>query len=326
MTPERIIVTGAAGFIGSNLTKRLLAEGYQVIAIDDLSAGTLENIPVGADFRKIDIRSSDFERHLEGGHTIFHMAAKNCLADCAANPTLTADINVVGTANVLRAAVNQRVKHLIYSDTSAEYEGVTDFPSKVDKVHPLSIYACSKRGAALMCEAFSHLHGLQVSTVRYFNVYGPAQDWRRVIPPVMSAFTIKLFSKEAPFIYGTGEKRRDFIHVDDVNEFHLKLVREKAIRGGTYNLGSGKDYSILQIFDLIESGIKSGIKPIFKPELPAEAERTLADISETVKTGWTPKIEIGEGVRSFIEYTRKRLEEKKVPVDFQDLFEKGKKQ
>ncbi len=301
------MVTGAAGFIGSNLTRQLVGEGFEVIAIDDLSAGTLENIPKGADFRKVDIRNSDLARHLEGVHTIFHMAAKNCLADCAANPTLTADINVVGTANVLKAAVEQKVEHLIYSDTSAEYEGVTTFPSRVDVVHPMSVYACSKRGAALMCEAFSHLHGLNVSTVRYFNVYGPAQDWRRVIPPVMSAFTIKLLSGEAPFIYGTGEKRRDFIHVDDVNDFHLKLILEPSLRGGTYNLGSGKDYSILEIFDLIESEIKSGIKPIFKPELPAEAERTLADISGTEKTGWRPRVEIREGIRSFVKYTRDRI-------------------
>lgn len=303
----RVVVTGAAGFIGSNLTKSLVAEGYSVIALDNLSAGTLENVPTGCDFRKVDIRDSDFSRHLEGVHAIFHMAAKNCLADCAANPVETALINVAGTANVLQAAVDQKVQHFIYSDTSAEYEGILEFPSVVEKVRPESVYACAKRGGALLCEAFQLLHHLKVSTVRYFNVYGPAQDFRRVIPPVMSAFTIKLLAGEAPFIYGTGEKRRDFIHVDDVNAFHLKLLREPAIQGGTYNLGSGQDVSVREVFDLIESEIESGIKPIFKPELPAEAFRTLADISSTLKTGWEPRIPLKEGVRAFIEYTRERL-------------------
>lgn len=303
----RIMVTGGAGFIGSNLVRSLVAEKHDVVVLDNLSAGTLENIPAGADFIKADIRNPELSHHLKGVQMVFHMAAKNCLADCAANPIETSDINVTGTANLLDACVKNKVEHVVYSDTSAEYEGITEFPSKVDRIKPLSVYACSKRGAALVCDAFQNLHGLPVTTVRYFNVYGPAQDWRRVIPPVMSAFTIKLLQGERPTIYGTGEKRRDFIHVDDVNAFHTKLVNDKSIRGGTYNLGLGKDYSILEIYKFIEAEIKSGLSPVFKPDLPAEAFRTLADISTTEATGWRPKIGIQEGIRSFVEYTKSRL-------------------
>jgi nucleoside-diphosphate-sugar epimerase len=302
-----IVVTGGAGFIGSNLVKRLLAEGHRVVVLDNLSAGTRGNVPEGSDFRQVDIRDPKLSDHFVGIDTVFHLAAKNCLADCAENPVETAHINVAGTANVLAATVQRGIRHFIYADTSAEYEGVLDFPSVTDRVRPLSVYACAKRGGALLCEAFTHLHQLRVSTVRYFNVYGPAQDFRRVIPPVMSAFTIKLLAGEAPFIYGTGEKSRDFIHVDDVNDFHVKLLNDESIQGGTYNLGSGQDYSVLEIFNRIEREIQSGIKPIFKPELPAEALRTLADISKTLKTGWQPKVSLDEGIRSFIRYTRERL-------------------
>lgn len=304
---KTIVVTGVAGFIGSNLAKALLVEGYSVVGIDNLSAGTLENIPEGTDFRKIDICDPNVSEHFTGADTVFHLAAKNCLADCAAHPVETARINVMGTANVLEACRRHEVKHLVYADTSAEYEGIYQFPSKLEPVKPLSIYACSKRGGALLCEGFSHLYGMKITTVRYFNVYGPAQDWRRVIPPVMSAFTIKLLQGERPFIYGTGEKRRDFIHVDDVNAFHLKLIREPAIQGGTYNLGSGMDHSVLEIFNLIESEIGSGLKPIFKAELPAEAFRTLADNSATLQTGWVPKVDIDKGVDRFVTYTKARL-------------------
>lgn len=304
---EKIVVTGAAGFIGSNLCKMLLQEGYSVVAIDNLLAGTLENLPQGVDFKKVDVCDSDFSRYLEGAVAVFHLAARNCLDDCAKNPVDTARINVMGTANVLQACVDYKVPHVIYSDTSAEYEGIDEFPSKTDQIRPMSIYACSKRGGALIAEGFKNYYGLNVSTVRYFNVYGPAQDWRRVIPPVMSAFTIKLLQGEQPFIFGTGEKRRDFIHVDDVNRFHLMLVKDKSIQGRIYNLGSGKDYSILEIFEKIESEIRSGIKPLFKPELPGEAFRTLADISETCKTGWSPKVSLEEGIKSFVGYTRDRL-------------------
>lgn len=304
---EKVVVTGAAGFIGSNLCKMLLREGYSVIAVDNLLAGTVENLPDGVQFKQVDVCDSDFSRHVEGAKAVFHLAARNCLDDCAKNPVDTARINVMGTANVLQACVEYKIPHVIYSDTSAEYEGVDNFPSKTDEVKPMSIYACSKRGGALIAEGFKNYYGLTVTTVRYFNVYGPAQDWRRVIPPVMSAFTIKLLQGQSPFIYGDGQKRRDFIHVDDINRFHLKLLIEKKIQGGTYNLGSGKDISILEIFNKIENEIKSGLKPIFKPELSGEALRTLADISETCRTGWRPEVELEEGIKSFVAYTKERL-------------------
>lgn len=304
---QTIAVTGAAGFIGSNLCRALLEKGYRVVAIDDLSAGTRENLPAGVEFHKVDICEPGLEKYLEGVSTIFHMAAKNCLPDCAADPVSTSRINVMGTSNVMMAAVAAKVPHVVYSDTSAEYEGVEDFPSPIDKVSPVSVYACSKRGGALAAQSIASLHGITFSTVRYFNVYGPAQDWRRVVPPVMSAFTIKLLNKEQPFIYGTGEKRRDFIHVDDVNSFHLMLIEKREIQGGTFNLGSGEDFSILEVFRVIQRELNSPIEPIFKPDLPAEAFRTCADVSRTVDTGWRPRISLEEGTRRFIEYTRERL-------------------
>lgn len=302
MKQSKIVVTGAAGFIGSNLVKALLDGGHSVTALDNLSTGTLENLPSGCDLRKADIRNPQCAVHFQEASTVFHLAAKNCLTDCAANPFETASINVAGTARVLEACLKHGIKNFIYADTSAEYEGIRIFPSPVDSVAPQSIYACSKRGGALIAESVGQLYGLRVTTLRYFNVYGPAQDWRRVIPPVMSAFTTKLLRGESPTIYGTGEKRRDFIHVDDVNAFHLRLLRDPGLAGGTYNLGSGVDYSIVEIFDLIESEIRSGEKPVFKPELPGEAFRTLADISKTIATGWRPNVDIRAGVREFIQY------------------------
>src|SRR5688572_8754836 len=114
-----IVVTGAAGFIGSNLCRALLEREYRVIAIDNLSAGTRENLPEGVDFRHVDICDEDLERHFEGASVVFHMAAKNCLPDCAADPVATSRINVEGTSNVMLAAARARVPHVIYSDTSA---------------------------------------------------------------------------------------------------------------------------------------------------------------------------------------------------------------
>jgi len=304
---ERIAVTGAAGFIGANLCGALLAAGYQVLGIDDLSAGTRDNVPSGVNFREVDILDEHLSQHFFGCEAVFHLAAKNCLPDCAANPVATARVNVTGTANVLEAARKAGVRHIVYADSSAEYEGVEVFPTPIDRVKPLSIYACSKRGGALIAEAFAELHGIKVTFVRYFNVYGPAQDFRRVIPPVMSAFVTRLLEGKNPIIYGDGKKSRDFIHVDDVNAFHLKLIREPGLQGGTYNLGTGKDHSVLEILELLKRYTGIQLPADFKAPLPLDADRTLADISATVATGWSPKVTLEQGLRDFVEYTRRRL-------------------
>ena len=302
-----IAVTGCAGFIGSNLCAMLLKEGYRVVGIDNLSAGTRENIPAGVEFHETDIRSAGLNELFSGAHAVFHLAAKNCLADCLKSPVETCDINVTGTMSVLEAARLAGVGKFIYADTSAEYEGVFDFPSKVDTVSPIGVYASAKRGGALMCESYRRLYRMNITTVRYFNVYGPAQDYKRVMPPVMSAFILKLLRGEQPRIYGTGEKRRDFIYVDDVNSFHLKCVEDERTDNRTFNLGTGENYSINQIFEHIEGLLKTGIKPKYEPEMPGEAEITLADIGETLSTGWRPQTNLTTGLVKSIAYLREKF-------------------
>ncbi len=302
---ETVIVTGVAGFIGSNLAQRLLAERrYKVIGIDNLSQGTRENVPSGVEFHEADIRSKEIYPLFEGANFVFHLAAKNCLSDCLEDPLATSDINVTGTVNVLEGARLGKIEKFIYADSSAEYEGITEFPSRVDRVAPLGAYAVSKRGGALFCETYQKLFGMKLTILRYFNVYGPAQDWRRVIPPVMSAFIMKMLRGERPWIYGVGNKSRDFIYVDDVNDFHLLAMNDSRTDGRIFNLGSGKDYSVLDVYDRIAKQLKSDLKPIFKDELPGDTDRTLADISESLVLGWRPKVGISEGIAKSVDYLR----------------------
>ena len=148
---------------------------------------------------------------------------------------------------------------------------------------------------------------MNVTLLRYFNVYGPAQDWRRVVPPVMSAFIIRMLSGERPAIYGTGEKRRDFIYVDDVNDFHLLALEDPRADGRVFNLGSGINFSVNEIYELIEQQLKSGLLPTYQSDLPGEALITLADIAESRGLGWKPKIDIREGLRFSIEYIREKV-------------------
>jgi UDP-glucose 4-epimerase len=148
---------------------------------------------------------------------------------------------------------------------------------------------------------------MNLTIVRYFNVYGPAQDWRRVIPPVMSAFIIRMLRGEPPLIYGTGEKRRDFVYVDDVNDFHLKLLEDPRSNGRVFNVGTGVNFSVNEVYRLIEEVLQTGLEPIYKPDLPGEAQVTLADISSGRQIGWQPRIDIHEGLRRSIQYIRERV-------------------
>lgn len=303
----KIIVTGAAGFIGSNLAESLLAAGHEVVGVDNLTAGTKENVPRGVSLRVDDIRSDRIGKHFEGADAVFHLAAKNCLVDCLHDPVETADINVRGTANVLEAARRAGAQKFVYADSSAEYEGESRLPSVVDRIAPQGPYAVSKRGGALFCESYRKNFGMNITILRYFNVYGPAQDFRRVIPPVMSAFIMKMLKGEPPVIYGTGGKRRDFIYVDDVNRFHLLVLKNSRTNGQTYNVGTGVSFSVNEIFQLIEETLKTKLRPVHQPELPNDTDATLADISQSQALGWEPKIDIREGLKKTIEYLKGRM-------------------
>jgi UDP-glucose 4-epimerase len=304
---NQIVVTGVAGFVGSNLAKHLLDRGYAVIGIDNLSAGTLENVDPRVEFHKMDIRDPEIYPLLRGVDAVFHLAAMSCLTDCLARPLEAASVNTVGTLNLLEAAREAQVGKFIYADTGAEYEGITEFPTKEDKIRPIGVYAVSKHGGAAFCESYCELYGMNVTIVRYFNVYGPAQDWRRVVPPVMSAFIIRMLRGERPIIYGTGEKRRDFIYVDDVNDFHMVVLEAPRSNGRVFNVGTGVNYSINEVYQLVEELLQTGLKPIYKPDLPGEAQVTLADITAARELGWQPKVDIHEGLRRSIQYIQERV-------------------
>jgi UDP-glucose 4-epimerase len=304
---RRVVVTGVAGFVGSNLAKKLLEKGYAVIGLDNLSAGTIENVDPRVDFHQSDIRSQEIYSLFEGADGVFHLAAKTSLVDCLAKPLEAADMNVSGTLNVLEAARKAKVRKFIYADTSAEYEGIHEFPTTEDRIQPIGVYAASKHGGATFCESYRRLYKMNVAMVRYFNVYGPAQDWRRVIPPVMSSFIIRMLQGENPLIYGTGEKRRDFIYVDDVNDLHLVILEDGRADGRVFNIGSGVNHSVNEIYQLVESLLKTGLKPIYKPDLPGEAEITLADIAAAKSLGWKPHIDIKEGLKRTIDYLQSRV-------------------
>lgn len=311
---RRVIVTGVAGFVGSNLARHLLQKGYSVTGIDNLSAGTLENVDQRVDFHNIDICDPQIYPLFEGAEAVFHLAAKSSLTDCLSQPLEAATVNVVGTLNILETARKAKLRKFIYADTSAEYEGIYEFPTSEERIRPIGVYAASKHGGATFCESYRELYGLNVTIVRYFNVYGPAQDWRRVIPPVMSSFIIRMLQGERPVIYGTGEKRRDFIYVDDVNDLHLIILEDQRADGKTFNIGSGVNFSVNEIYRAVEGLLRSGLQPIYKPDLPGEAQITLADLTASKSLSWKPQVDLSEGLIRTIDYLKSKVHQGKISL------------
>ena len=298
----RIVITGVAGFIGSNLADRLLAEGYRVLGIDDLSFGAISQVPRGVEFHQLDIRDLCGAGLIAPGDVVFHLAAKNCISDCQLDPVATASTNVVGTVAVFEAARQAGARKVIYAESSALYEGTTQLPTPEDELQPHSFYAVSKAASMLFADAYRRFHDMRFTALRYFCVYGPRQDYRRTVPPVMSAFIIRLMRGERPVIYGSGEKRRDFVHVDDVNDFHLLCIGDERTDHRTFNIGSGVSHSVNEIYRGIARELGSDIKPDHQPDLPGEAQETLADIAAARELGWSPRIGLTEGVRGLARY------------------------
>lgn len=310
MDRKRILITGVAGFIGSNLAEKLLNvqnSRFEVIGIDNLAYGLKEQIPKGVEFHQLDIRSSRIYPLFKAVDYIFHLAAKNCISDCQNDPVETADINITGTINVFEAARRTGVKKVVYAESSAMYEGSSVFPTPESEIKPESFYAVSKLATMHFAKTYQRFYGLRSTALRYFCVYGPRQDYRRTIPPVMSAFIIKLLKGEHPVIYGTGEKKRDFVHVDDVNDFHIICMNDRRTDGRAYNIGSGKNYSMLDVYKMVSEILDIHISPVFEPDLPGEAQETFADINQAKETGWRPKVDIIDGLKGMADYIKNEI-------------------
>lgn len=304
---KKILVTGVAGFIGSNLAERLLAAGYAVVGIDNLAYGVQEQVPAGVEFHKIDIRSKDIYPLFEGVDVVFHLAAKNSLPDCQRDPVETMDINVVGTANVFEAARRGGVRKVVYAQSSAVEEG--------DK-RLKGFYAISKLADQWVDEGYKDAFGLTTVGARYFNVYGPRQDYRRNPPPIMTKFIVTLLKGGSPLVFEDDDKNtRDFVYIDDVNDFHLLCIEDDRVNNKMFRLGSGKSTSMKEVFETIKRVMGSPIEPRLekRPDSPDfKAAETLADISDASALGWRPKTSLEDGLRAQAEYLKSEFAKGKI--------------
>ncbi len=294
----KILVTGGAGFIGSNLTDALIEQGHQVVVIDNLSTGKKENINPEAKFHQLDLRDFTAIRPVfEGIEGVFHVAAVPRIPLSIEKPVETNEVNITGTLNTLLAAKEGGAKRLVYSSSSSVYGNQKEMPLQEDmKANPLNPYALQKYVGELYSRIFYEIYHLPTVSLRYFNVYGPRQPEVGSYVPVVGVF-LKQKEKGLPLtVTGDGEQTRDFTHVSDVVRANiLAMNSEKVGKGEAINVGAGKNHSINQLAGMVGGEIKHIPLP------PGEMRDTLADISRARELlGWQPQMELEEGIKEFL--------------------------
>ena len=285
----KCLVTGGAGFIGSNLVDKLINDGHEVIVIDNLSTGRKENINQLAKFYRKDLtemrRESDFSI-FEDVDVVFHMACLARVQLSIEDPHLYHDKNVNGLVNVLEGCRKHGVSRLVFSSSSSVYGDAEEVPtSESCKLNPMSPYALHKLVGEQYCKLYSELYGIDTVSLRYFNVYGDRQPTEGAYCLVMGIFAGQRLKNQPMTIRGDGEQRRDFTHVDDVVDANIRCMEYigTEFKGDVYNIGNGDNRSVNEIADLID-GDRINVDPVIEPK------ETLANYDKANKVlGWSPK-------------------------------------
>ncbi|HVC68513.1 MAG TPA: NAD-dependent epimerase/dehydratase family protein [Acidimicrobiales bacterium] len=316
----RALVTGGAGFIGSTLVDRLLAEGHSVDVIDDLSTGSLSNLAAARSstdndlsFHRLDIRSPEVVDLVvrRSPEVIFHLAAQADVRASVADPVFDADVNLLGTLRVLEGARKGGAQRVVFAASGGTLYGepdVSELPLKESlPQHPLSPYGVSKKAALDYLLAYRELHSLEFAALALANVYGPRQDPHGEAG-VVAIFAERLLRGQPVTIFGDGEQTRDFVYVDDVVDAFVRA----ATKGGglVCNIGTGRETSVNTLFR--EMVVQAGVDavPAFKPLRAGELARNCLDPSRAgIQLGWSPWTELGVGTAATIEFVRSRLTE-----------------
>jgi UDP-glucose 4-epimerase len=307
----RALVTGGAGFIGSNLVDGLVARGDEVTAVDDVSTGKRENLEsalaAGARLVEADVRDgaavAELCREVEP-EVVFHLAAQIDVRKSVADPALDARVNVEGTINVLGAALAAGARRFVNTSTGgAIYGEGRILPAPEDHpVAPEAPYGQSKFAAEGYCELFRRLHGLSTVSLRYGNVYGPRQDPLGEAG-VIAIFCGKLVDGGRPTVFGDGRQTRDYIHVDDVVEANLRAADSDA--GGAFNVGLGVETSVLDLVEAFAKLADRPFEPEFAPERPGEVQRIAVDTTRArEELGWEGRVDLATGLERTLDWVR----------------------
>jgi UDP-glucose 4-epimerase len=289
----RAVVTGGAGFIGSNLVDALLARGDEVVVVDDLSSGKRENVSSEARLVELDIRDPALRSVFAEAtpDVCFHLAAQADVPTSVAQPDFDAEVNVVGTIRVLLAASAAPV---VFSSTGGAIYGECERPAREDDPRrPLAPYGVAKLAAEEYLAAWNRLHGTRHTTLRFANVYGPRQE-SGLEGGVVAIFLNAMASGKETAIYGDGRQSRDFVHVDDV----VRALLLAAGKKGVYNVGSGVETSVLELHERCRAATGVDWPPRLAPAREGDLVRSILDVSLVRdELGWQPEVALDEGLR-----------------------------
>ena len=311
LSGERVLVTGGAGFIGSNLVKALVASGCDVTVLDNLSSGHRANLAAVPQVRFVDgdVRDPDaVGTAIQGAAVVFHLAASVGNKRSIDDPIADAEINVLGTLRVLEAVRAHRVRKVVTSSSAGIFGELKTLPIREDHpIEPDTPYGSTKLCSEKLCLAYAKLYDVEAVCLRYFNVYGPHQRfdaYGNVIP----IFAFQMLRGETLTVFGDGEQTRDFVNVADVVQANLRAAATKGV-SGPFNVGSGTRISINRLITLL--GAASGLEPAVRHAAPrpGDVRDSLADIgAASAALGFAPTVGIEEGLAEYMRWARQDLE------------------
>lgn len=308
----RALVTGGAGFIGSHISERLLAEEHTVRIYDNFSSGKRANlVPLGgrAEVIEADVRdAAALEKAMEGCDVVFHEAAVVSVPYSVAHPQETHDVNIQGTLNVLQAARARGVKRLVFACSAAVYGDAAVVPNvETMPPAPMSPYGVEKITGEYYLQTWSKLYGVDTVSLRYFNVFGPRQDPTSAYSGVISIFVDRALKNERPTIFGDGEQYRDFVYVDNVVDANIRAATAPAskVSGRAYNVACGGKTTLKQLLATIEGIVGTKLGATFAEGRAGDIRESVADISRIrAELGYEPRVGLEEGLRRLIEQVR----------------------
>ncbi|MCJ7777796.1 MAG: SDR family oxidoreductase [Sedimentisphaerales bacterium] len=310
---EKFLVTGGAGFIGSNICKRLVSQGCFVRVVDNLLTGKKSNLADIIDkieFIQADMGDEDVARSaMKDIDFCLHQGALPSVPRSVDDPAATHQHCLNATFTLLLAARDAGIKRFVYASSSSAYGDTPTLPKiEMMQPQPLSPYAAAKLAGEYYCAVFYKVFGLETISLRYFNVFGPHQDPTSQYAAAIPAFVTAILKGCQPTVYGDGEQSRDFTYVDNVVEANLLAVRAKKTCGEVVNIACGQAVTVNEVIDIINELLGKNIKPIYTDPRPGDVKHSLADISLAKKTiGYEPRVSFHQGLQKAIGWYRDNL-------------------
>ncbi len=310
---ELWLVTGAAGFIGSNIAEALVRRGERVRVLDNFSTGKREHM---RDFiGKVELVEGDIRdlsmvrRAVDGATYVIHQAALRSVPKSVDMPTETNEVNVDGTLNVLVASKEAGVKRVVYASSSSAYGNSKKFPQReTQNPAPVSPYAASKLAAEYYAVLFTKTFGLETVSLRYFNVFGPRQDPESMYSAVIPRFMEQALKGETLGVHWDGKQARDFTYIDNVVQANLLAATKKGVGGQVFNIANGRSYSLLTMIGILEECVGRKLPRRHSPMRAGDVRKTWADISRAKRLlGYKPSVGFEDGVRKTWEYFSKEF-------------------